>query len=207
MTLPEMAADIVETATALGLQAPAMMGHSLGGQVAMQLALANPKALTCLIVADIAPKEYAPHHRQILDALLSVDAGAAETRAQIEEALGQAIPELAVRRFLLKNLIHRPAGGFGWRIPLKTISDSYEKMSQGAWNSGMSFPKPALFIKGGASDYILADDEAKIKAVFPQATIRTLGGAGHWLHAEQPGKFSGLVLEFLKVSFAASKDF
>ena len=162
----------------------------------MQLALHFPRRVHKLVVADMAPRAYAPAHDHIFAALLALDLPAFQTRAQIEESLAPEIPNPVLRRFLLKNLGRTPAGGFFWKINLRDIAENYWRLREPVAGAA-PFAGPALFLRGGKSKYVQPEDEPLIREWFPAASIQTIPEAGHWLHANQPAEFLRLVLEFL----------
>jgi esterase len=195
MTYPAMAEDVLEFMQAQRLESAHILGHSMGGKVAMQFALLHAERVERLIVADMAPKAYPMKERGIVEALLALDPSKFETRKEMEEILAAPIPDLAVRRFLLKDLKRDRDGRFQWQMNLRAISDNYEALTHGV--RGTPFQKPTLFLRGEKSRYIKAEDEALIKALFPNATVQSLEGAGHWLHVETPEAFFRSVREFL----------
>jgi esterase len=191
-----MAGDVADTLSALGLDSCALLGHSLGGKTAMELALSEPDRVERLIVADIAPVAYDRRHDQELEALHSLDLDAIASRRDADEALADAIPGPAIRQFLLKNLA-RGEDGFRWRIPLDTIYGEYADIAAAPPSPG-PYEGPVLFIRGGNSDYVSDDDEPVIRERFPDARIETIPGANHWVHVDAPGAFVKLIREFLK---------
>jgi len=195
MSYPEMAQDVVDLMDALDIGKAHVLGHSMGGKVAMQLALDHPDRVDRLIVADIAPKEYPPGHEDILDALCGIDPGDYEGRDDIDQALARSIRSAGVRQFLMKNL-ERGTSGFSWKLNLPVIKESYD-LVRGSVDSWDVFNGPTLFVAGGASAYVSDSDLPAIRALFPFAGLQTLPGVGHWLHAEAPEAFSGIVMEFL----------
>jgi pimeloyl-ACP methyl ester carboxylesterase len=196
MNYPLMAADVAKFMAARGLETAMVIGHSMGGKTAMQLALQFPQRVEKLVVADMAPRAYAPAHGKIFAALLALDLPRFQTRQQIEDALAPEIPNLVLRRFLLKNLGRNAAGGWIWKINLRGLSENYPKLGEPV-STFAPFTKPALFIRGGRSKYIQAGDEPLIRELFPQAQIQTIAEASHWVHADQPGEFLRLLLDFL----------
>ena len=196
MSYPSMAEDVVEFMDEYGLALPHILGHSMGGKTAMELALAHEERVETLIVADIAPRGYPPQHQKIFDALLALNLGSFQTRKQIETALEPTILELAMRQFLLKNAQRDSAGSFRWLMNLKAIHENYDRLNE-ALPEGRRFSKPALFVRGELSDYIRDRDLALIHRLFPQAEVRTIARAEHWLHAEMPEAFLRNVQEFL----------
>lgn len=196
MDYPLMAADVDRFFAAQALDRALVMGHSMGGKTAMQLALDFPHRVEKLVVGDMAPRAYAPAHDRILAALLALDLSWYQTRAQIEDVLAPEIPNPVLRRFLLKNLGRNSAGAFFWKINLRDIARNYWRLREPV-AGGTPFPGPALFIRGGRSDYLQPGDEPLLRECFPAAEIRTMPEAGHWLHADQPEEFLRLVLDFL----------
>ena len=196
MNYPLMAADVEIFFAARGLGSAAVVGHSMGGKTAMQFALQFPHRVEKLVVADMAPREYAPAHDEIFTALLALDLPQFQTRQQIEDALAAEIPSLALRRFLLKNLGRDAAGKFAWRISLRHIAESYPQLRLPV-SHPKPFAKPALFIRGGKSKYLNTEDEPLIRELFPQAQILTIAEASHWVHADEPEEFLRLLLDFL----------
>ncbi len=192
-----MAADIAEFMADQKIGEASLIGHSLGGKVAMQLALTDPARVAKLVVADMAPREYEPHHETILTALLSLPLESLQTRRQAEHALESKIPDLAVRRFLLKNLKRNAEGQFFWQNNLRALQANYPHLAAGV-RTDRVFDKPALFLRGELSDYLRPEDEPLIRRLFPHSEIRTVAGAGHWMHAEVPETFLRNVQEFLR---------
>jgi esterase len=176
----------------------AIMGHSMGGKVAMHFALTNPSLVTKLIVVDIAPKAYPVHHQDIINALKSVNVAAVKTRGEIDQALAQYIPEEEVRLFLSKNLYRTEENTFAWRMNLAAIEANIEEVGKET-QAEAPFPKPVLFIKGARSGYIKPQyDTELIQKLFPAAQIKTVENAGHWVHAEAPQEVYNLVTDFLR---------
>jgi esterase len=197
MNYPLMAADLGVFMEEAHLVQAHVLGHSMGGKTAMQFALQFPDRVRKLIIVDIAPRAYSPHHQVILTALLALDPARYQTRKQVEEALAPAIPDLAVRQFLLKNLARDSYGRFFWRPGLSEINQNYPQLCA-AISSDRPYEKPALFIRGERSDYLQGHDASTIQRLFPFARIRTIAGAGHLVHAENPADFIHVVLQFLE---------
>jgi pimeloyl-ACP methyl ester carboxylesterase len=196
MNYPLMAADVEKFFATRGLETASVIGHSMGGKTAMQFALQFPQRVEQLVVADMAPRAYAPAHEKIFAALLALDLPQFQTRQQIVETLAQEIPSLILRRFLLKNLGRNSAGQFFWKINLRDIAESYPHLRQPVLHP-RPFARPALFIRGGKSDYLRPEDEPLIRELFPQAQILTIAEASHWVHADEPEEFLRLLLDFL----------
>ena len=199
MNYPLMADDVDEFMTARRIKSAAVIGHSMGGKTAMQFALQFPQRVEKLLVVDMAPRAYEPSHEKIIAGQLALDLKSFSTRQGIEDALAPEIPNLALRRFLLKNLGRDPAGGFFWKINLRGIAENYWQLG-GPISAPASFMKPTLFIRGEKSNYINPEDEPLIRELFPQSEIQTIAGAGHWIHADRPEDFLRLVSDLLAVN-------
>jgi esterase len=191
-----MAADVDEFMAARKIQTAFVIGHSLGGKTAMQLALQFPDRVEKLIVADMAPRAYAPVHDKIFAALLALDLKSFATRQDVENKLASEIPSLSLRQFLLKNLGRGASGKFFWKINLRGLSENYPKLGDAIF-AAIPFAKPALFIRGGKSNYLKPEDEPLIRELFPRAKIQTVADAGHWVHADAPDDFLRLARDFL----------
>ncbi|MCH8539030.1 MAG: alpha/beta fold hydrolase [Alkalimonas sp.] len=194
MSYSQMAADVLSTLPADADQF-FLLGHSMGGKVAMQLALDNPERVQALIVADIAPVLYDSRHDGIIKAMQSVAIESITQRSEADQQLARSIEEKGVRQFLLKNL-QKNDNHFSWRCNLSAIADCYPQVLA-APDSTSSYDKAVLFIKGANSDYILTEHQQPIRQLFPKAQAKIIHGAGHWLHAEKPAAFTKLVLDFL----------
>lgn len=189
-----MAADVFETLAALDALPAVLIGHSMGGKVAMRAALDRPDAVTALVVADIAPVPYPPHLRPVVAALASLELTTGLTRAQADAALSPAVPDSGMRGFLLQNLILGTSPA--WRIGLAEIMAGMPAIE--AWNvTAATYGGPALFIAGERSNYILPEHRPLIRAEFLAARFVTLKDAGHWLHADNPAGFLAVLEAFL----------
>lgn len=195
--LPSMAAAVVAWMDAQGIEKTAIIGHSLGGKTAMELALWMPQRISKLVVIDIAPVHYPPHHNQVFAALARVIPEQLGNRADAEALMAPLVPEVAIRSFLLKNLLKQESG-FRWRMNLPVITRDYPALIAG--NRDGVFHGGALFIKGGDSDYVTPDHRDLIVARFPNAQLKIVPNTGHWLHAEKPELVSKLALRFLQNS-------
>ncbi len=189
-----MANDVVGFFEQEGITKANVIGHSMGGKVMMKFALDNPHLVEKMIVVDIAPKSYPVHHREILDALQSLDIENIDSRQGADEQLAKSISEFGVRQFLLKNIDRKPEGGFKWKMNLSVLDEKIEEV--GKAQSGYS-TVPSLFINGERSDYIKHEDEDAILEIFPSAEFVTLP-TGHWVHAEKPDLFYEATIKFLK---------
>ena len=196
MDYPLMAADVEKFFMAQKIESACVIGHSMGGKVAMQFALNFPVRVKKLVVVDMALRAYARTHDQIFTALLALDLDSFQTRQQIEDALAPEILSLNLRRFLLKNLGRDEREKFVWKMNLRGVAENYSHLGE-VLSPQNHFEKSALFIRGGKSDYISAADEVEIRQQFPAAQIQTIAVANHWVHADAPEEFVRLVLDFL----------
>jgi len=180
------------------IENPVILGHSMGGKVAMRFALENPVFVKRLIVVDITLKAYGPRlsHLRIIEAMRKVDLSKAKTRREVETMVAEFIKEPRIRLFVLKNLYRTKNNTFAWRINIDGIAENLDQMFDSI-DTLAKFEKPALFIKGGASDYILPEDFPQIRYNFPNAEIVTIEGASHWVHVEAPEKFYQITSGFL----------
>lgn len=192
----EMAHAVASLCDDLGLTNINLIGHSMGGKTAMNFAVNHPDKLKKLIVVDIAPKPYAPHHDQILEGLFSFKPSELTNRKEADEIMSKVIEHTGVRLFLLKNLKRADEGGFEWKMNLDLLSKEVNKVIE---TTEINFPLniPTLFIRGELSNYILASDFDDIYSKFPQAEIKTVEQAGHWVHAEKPAELFELIKTFV----------
>lgn len=191
-----MAADVVEYCESHNLTNIILLGHSMGGKTAMLTACQNEGLVEKLIVVDIAPKYYAPHHQQILEGLTKLDEAKLSSRGDAEDLLEKFIPETGVRLFLLKNLYWKNKDQLSLKLNLDALRANIENIGE-ALPEDLSYSGPALFIRGEKSNYITPEDQETIKKQFPKALISTIKGAGHWVHAENMKEFYGIVIHFV----------
>jgi len=199
MSHDDLAHDISHYMEFHHLEKVNLLGHSLGGKAVMQFAVKYPLKVEKLIVVDISPKAYPPHHQGIIKALESVDFEKVNSRQEVEEILKQYIPETSVIQFLAKNLYWTQDKKLDWRFNLKTLSEKYNQFVSNAIKFGV-FKGKTLFISGANSNYILPQDEFLIKQQFPDSEIVKIQNAGHWVQAENPKDFNQVVKEFLSSS-------
>ncbi|AZT82657.1 alpha/beta fold hydrolase [Marinobacter sp. NP-4(2019)] len=204
MDYPAMAEDVIAYMDAQGLEKAAILGHSMGGKTAMQVALSAPERVDRVIVADIAPVAYKPRHDAILEGLTSLDLTAVKTRQDADSQLAEYVEMPQVRQFLLKNLVRVPegepeAGGglYRWRLNLTVIEACYPNLALAPEGDG-PFNGPVLFLKGEDSAYIQDKHWDEIRRLFPAAELQIIEGAGHWLHAEKTDAFEAMCRRFLK---------
>ncbi|WP_371185927.1 alpha/beta fold hydrolase [Thalassotalea maritima] len=195
MTYPAMASDVIALLDHLNIESASFLGHSMGGKIAMTIALQHPQRINKLMIADIAPVTYPPHHNDIINGLQAVDLQNINGRKQADEQLSQAVGDASVRQFLLKNLA-QDDNGYAWRVNLDVIQEKYSDIAAGFTDG--CFTGDTLFIKGGESNYITAEHQGIIRSLFPNAKAKIIQGAGHWLHAEKPIAFNKIVSDFLQ---------
>lgn len=176
---------------------PIVLGHSMGGKIAMQFAIDYPHLLSKLIVADIAPKAYPIHHHEIIEALQSINFDEIKSRSAADEKLAEKIADISVRQFLLKNLYWKEKEQLAFRFNLEVISNNIEEVGKALITNNQTFSKPTLFVRGEKSNYILDSDKPEIEKVFTNSTLSTVTNSGHWIHAEQPNQFLEIVCTFL----------
>ena len=198
MSHDDLANDIANYMVAHGIEKAHVLGHSLGGKAVMQFAINYPEKVEKLIVVDISPKAYPPHHQGIIKALQTVDFDKVNSRQEVEEVLHQYIPEKSVIQFLAKNLYWTDDKKLNWRFNLKTLSEKYSEFVSNAIKFGV-FEGDTLFISGEKSNYILPQDDFLIKQQFPKAKIVIVKNAGHWVQADNPVDFAMIVKDFLGV--------
>ena len=197
MDIPLMAADIIELMDDLRLPSAVLIGHSLGGKVAMQIALNHPQRVAGLVVGDIAPVQYPQTNNVLaLDALEALSQQQITSRAAADETMGRYIDEPVTKGFLLKNVRRLTADKFELKLNMASITKNYAT-SLCAAPAGVPFSGPTLFIKGEVSAYIQEKHKPVIDQLFPNAKLEIMTGVGHWLHAEKPQVFNDLVLNFI----------
>ena len=191
-----MADDLERYSAHYGLNKFHLLGHSMGGKTAMYYAAKYSNRVEKMVIADIAPKYYPPHHQQILKGLSALDFNTISSRLQADEALSTFVTEKGVRQFLLKNLYWETKDRLGLRANISVLSQKAEAVGE-ALPSSYLFHGPTLFLKGKKSDYITDEDSSLLKQHFPYTTLETIQNAGHWLHAENPVQFYEITRRFL----------
>lgn len=192
---PEMAADLKAFLEEHWIFSSALVGHSMGGKVAMQFALNNPDMVDKLVVVDIAPGQANDNHSEIYQALLALDLSSLSSRQEADDLLRVRVPDFGTRQFLLKNITRDAEGRFSWKMNLPVLWQTYPDILAGV--SGEPFDKPVLFVRGGESGYIKDGDFALIKSLFPDSEVVTIPGAGHWVHADKPAELLEILRRFL----------
>lgn len=201
--------DLLELFETLKIKKAHLLGHSMGGKVAMQFAIDYPEKVESLIVVDITPwgydnntkiaQPFLDEHRRIISGLSSIPVGSITSRTEADAMLANTIKQDAVRQFLLKNLKRERDGSFRWRFNLPILCSSLNSMI-GSITPKNDLKKSlvrTLFIKGGDSNYILRDKEEDLKKTFPNSELLIINEAGHWMHAEKPEEFLDVALNFL----------
>lgn len=194
-----MAEDLNEFIEEHGIENPSILGHSMGGKTAMNFAINHTDKWDKLIVVDIAPRAYPVRHDTILEGLKSIDVENLKSRGEADKQLAEYVKDLGTRQFLLKNLARKSDGGFEWKINLSAIDKNIEAMGEGV-EQRLAIEKDVLFIRGENSDYIQDKDNILIVQLFPNSEVKTVKGAGHWVHAEQPQVLLEMITDFLEVS-------
>jgi esterase len=192
-----MVDDLVEFIDHHQLKNLIVLGHSMGGKAAMNLAVAHPDKLEKLIVVDIAPRQYDLEHYVIVDGLKAIPIDTLASRNDADQILSAYVPEHDVRQFLLKNLQRKAEGGFSWKINLSVIVQKLSNIGLDLQFPG-TFVKPTLFVRGAKSHYIRDEDRIHIKEVFPKSSLITMD-TGHWVQAEKPVEFVDVVMRWLEV--------
>ncbi len=198
MTYEALVRDVAELLDNLNIKNVRLIGHSMGGKTAMLFSLRYPKKVKQLVVVDMAPRNYQrPLFREFIRQLLKIDLKDLNTRKEADERLAQTIKAEPVRQFLLKNLYRDDALLFRWRINLETLWKHLDDI--------LLFPDirsnssvPALFLRGGKSDYITDDDMPRIKRFFPHSEVLTIPNATHWLHADAPEALCDALRDFFE---------
>lgn len=193
-----MVNDVVNYCKEKNLENIYLLGHSMGGKVAMFVATQFPDLVEKLIIADIGVKYYKPHHDEILNGLSAVDFSKKPSRSDVEEILTPYIPDFGTRQFLMKSLYWKEPGQLDYRFNLEAFVSNKEMIGD-ALPENATFSKPTLFLKGANSHYILESDLLEIRHHFPEAKLAIIANAGHWLHAENPTDFYNETMDFLKL--------
>jgi len=191
-----LAQDIINTMESLHIDNTHILGHSMGGKIAMQIALSFPEKVNKLLVADIAPVNYPPHHDHIIAGLQAIDLKHIKSRREADKQLANFVDDAGIRQFLLRNLTPSD-GAFSFKCNIEFIHNCYPQVMQ-AYRGGATFTGDTLFIKGGNSDYILAEHSNVISNLFPNSKAKIIQGTGHWLHAEKTVAFNKIVNDFCR---------
>lgn len=193
---PTMAEDLADFMDQQGIFQAHLLGHSMGGKTVMQFAMYHPERIDHLVVADMAPKAYEPHHTQILESLIQLDLSALSSRSEAEKQLAKGIADPVIRQFLLKSLGRDADKKLRWKFNLEVIYEKYALILE-AIELDFPFEGPTLFLSGEQSTYVQAHDHDLIQEGFPGAQFEQMPQAGHWLHADRPAAFLAAVQAFL----------
>lgn len=198
MNYQEMADDVFQFIADHSLQKVSIVGHSMGGKVAMQLALNHPEIIEKLIIMDISPVQYDHGFDKLIDSLKTLPLEKISSRQEADEYLKSSVKPESLRQFLLQNL-QNSGNGFSWRINLEGIQSCIDDlMGFPVEHMNQQFDDRVLFLKGEKSDYIKQKHEKQIFRLFPNALFITVEGAGHWLHAEKPEFVANEIVKFIK---------
>ncbi|WP_035387373.1 alpha/beta fold hydrolase [Ferrimonas senticii] len=192
------AARLEQLRQQLQIQQWSLLGHSLGGKVAMTYAQRYPERTAALLVADIAPVAYPPRHTTILQTLPQIDTANLSSRTQAQQQLQQAGIDLPTAAFICKNLVRAEPQGFRWRIDIDRLIASYPQIIANIPDNPPYLGK-VLMVKGAESDYILPAHRDAIASRFSNARAHIINGAGHMLHAQKPEAFNRLAVKFFQL--------
>ena len=191
-----MCEDILEYMEDNNISNPIVLGHSLGGKVAMKFAFTHPDKIEKLIVADISPRKYnTDFHQNLLRTLYKLPLEYFDKREEIDEVISSIYEDKGMRLFLLKNLYRIENKKFAWRFNIEVLLEKVSNIQEADFIEGVC-SIPTHFLRGGNSDYINSTDELIINKHFSDFSIATIDGAGHWLHAEKPEQFYNEVMGF-----------
>lgn len=195
-TLSLMAGDVFQFIHQHKLEKPNIIGHSMGGKVALQMILENKIPLGKLFILDIAPKKYPRGHDAIFHALFALPLDSIKTRGEADLLMQELIPDFVTRQFVLKNLDRDKSGNFNWKANIDSIYRHYDEINREILFEEIINEK-IIFIKGSLSNYILEDDEKKIRKFIPNAKFIVIEGAGHWIHADKPADLLSVIQSLL----------
>jgi esterase len=196
MNYEAMAEDLRLFMETHGIYEAHIIGHSMGGKVAMQFALYYPDFVKKLVVLDIVPKKYAGGHEDIFKALMGLDLAVMKTRDEVQTYLMAKLEgDLSEVLFLMKDLTRTPEGSFEWKMNLPVLNANYPTLMDAVY--GADFMGPTLFVRGSKSHYVQDSDMPLILELFPEAELDTIEGAGHWIHADKPHELLEVLMRFL----------
>jgi esterase len=198
MTYEAMVADVLAWMDARGLAAVDLMGHSMGGKVAMALACRCPERVRRLVVVDIAPRDYLSHgHRAEFAAMNELRLETLQSRGDAEMKMEGRVPDWGMRKFLTTNLERGEDGGWRWAVNLPVLTAALPEVERNPLGAGERFAGPTLFLRGGKSRYVREEDLAGIAEAFPASRVETIAGAGHNPHMETRAEFCAAAEAFL----------
>lgn len=196
-TLSQAVNGVIAVLDDANIDKASILGHSLGGKVAMLLALEHPQRVEKLVAADIAPACYSRRHDGVFSGLNNVNLSEIAGRKDAERAMAEYIDEPGIRQFLLKSLYKNDQGNWQWRFNLNGLQDNYDAIIGWPDDLEATFEGDVLFVKGGASDYLTSQHREQVARYFPNARAHIIDGTGHWLHAEKPQAFNAVVEKHL----------
>jgi esterase len=192
-----MAEDLLEIMQEEGLDKVNLLGHSMGGKTAMQFAVRYPEKVEKLVVVDIGPKKYPTTNQFVVDAIEQFNTHTVSSRKEAEQVMSEFIEEQGVRQFLLKNLQWDDNQKLSWKFNYEVIRKNISRVSDATPLPDKQIEIPTLFVKAEKSDYIFPADIKLITTIFPNTHLKTIAGAGHWVHADKPQEFFKVVADFL----------
>jgi len=192
--------DLVDFIDDNKIKNPIILGHSMGGKIAIHYALENPSKVSKLIIVDVSMRNYSkkPHHIALANAMLSIDFSIAKTRKDIEKQLLPDISDKRIRNFLMKNIKRKTKDSYDWKINMESIYNNIDRVYEGIETEGI-FNGPTIFIRGGISTYVSEEDYPEIKRHFPNSKIYTIENASHWVQVDAPEQFISIIDGFLGV--------
>lgn len=193
-----MSEDLLELMNDEGLDKVMLLGHSMGGKTALQLAVTHPERVEKMVIVDIGPKKYPVTNQFVVDALDKFDPQNLSSRKEAEEILSREIADIGTRQFLLKNLYWDDNQKLQWRFDFQSIKNNIKVVGETTPMPASPIPIPVMFLKGEKSDYIFPSDIKLMQTMFPNSKLAVIPGAGHWVHADQPQAFYEKVFEFLQ---------
>ncbi|GKY99767.1 hypothetical protein MPSEU_000930700 [Mayamaea pseudoterrestris] len=203
MNYQDMAGDVLEFMNQQSIPRAVLIGHSMGGKVGQACALLEPKRVDGLVVLDIAPVSYSSEDahwkavQDIIQTMCQVQVGPGVTKAQVDLQLRNAVPDPALRAFVLTNLEQRKGGECQWKIPIETIADQLEQLAAFDVPTSHQYHGDVFFIHGGQSRFVKSSYLGRIGEYFPNHLLTTIRGAGHWIHAEAPDDTTALLKRYL----------
>ncbi|NVO19663.1 MAG: alpha/beta fold hydrolase [Bacteroidetes bacterium] len=197
-TYPALSDDLADFMDQHDISKARVIGHSMGGKVAMTFALELPDRVEKLVIVDISPRKYPERnvHTQVITQMLSLNLDSLGSRTEAEKILEDRVPDPRIKMFILKNLYYQLPGKLAWRLNLEAINHSLPELFDGI-SAETQYRGPVLFIRGAASDYILDEDRPLIQKLFPHFSLETITGASHWVHADAPDELFHQLALFL----------
>jgi len=194
-----MSADVQDFMQQQGIASAIVLGHSMGGKVAMELALSNVDKVSKLIVVDIAPVTYQHNFDDVLLGLYHVPLDEVSSRKDADTYLAEKIKDLGLRQFLLQNLVVNTAGGYQWRVNLASIEEGMPDIMGFSPRGDRTYSGKTQFIKGGKSTYLASRYQETVVGMFPNMEFETIEQSGHWPHIESPKEFIDVLGGFLNL--------